>query len=67
MPSSTCLSESSPIRQHDVDNMSPEASAVRQKGRKDAQDVKAFFQLENERWYCKFCEYVFHLSIILAF
>src|SRR6267142_378262 len=45
-----------------ANHMSPEVSPVRQKGRKDAQDVRAFFQQVNERWNCKFCEYVFHLS-----
>lgn len=50
-----------------ANHMSPEVSPVRQKGRKDAQDVRAFFRQVNERWNCKFCEYVFHLSRTLIF
>jgi hypothetical protein len=67
--SSIHLSEGLPANQLDVDvdNMSSEVSMVHQKSCKDAQDVKVFFQHENEQWYCKFCEYVFYLSMTLAF
>jgi hypothetical protein len=47
--------ESSSASQSDADNTSAVGTA-HQKGRKEAQDVKAFFREENERWYCKFCE-----------
>ena len=46
-----------------ANHMSPEVSPVRQKGRKDAQDVRAFFRQVNDRWNCKFCEYVFHFHL----
>jgi len=50
------LPESSPISQSD-DNIS-EASAIHQKGQKEAKDVKAFFCEEKNQWYCKFCKWV---------
>lgn len=58
--------QSSSISQSDTDTTS-DASAGCQPRRKEAQDVKAFFREQNKRWYCKFCEWVFYLSILLAF
>ena len=59
--------ERSPANQPNVNNIS-EGSTVPQKNSKDAaEDVKTFFRHENERWYCKFCKYVFYSSTILAF
>jgi len=58
--------ESLPVDQSDANNTS-EASAVCQRRRNDAQDVKAFFREENGRRYCKFCEYVFHPSMTVTF
>jgi hypothetical protein len=65
--SSIHLSEGSPANQLDIDNTSSEVSMVHQKSCKDAQDVKAFFQQENEQWYCKLCMYMFYLSTTLTF
>jgi len=57
MPSPIHLYESSPANQPDVNNTS-EASAEHRRDSKAGQDVATFFQQENTRWYCKFCEYV---------
>jgi len=66
VPSSICSHESSPANRPDADTTS-DGSVVHPKSRKDAQDVRAFFRQENQRQYCKFCEYVFYLSMIPAF
>jgi len=67
VPSSIHPYERSPANQPDA-NIISEGSTVHQKNSKDAaEDVKTFFRHENERWYCKFCKYVFHSSTIPAF
>ena len=58
VPLSFHLCESSPANQPDADTTS-EGSAAHPKSCKNAQDVRAFFQQENQQSYCKFCEYVF--------
>jgi hypothetical protein len=60
-------SQSPPTSDYNTNDASPAVMIVNQKGHKDAQDMKEFFLKKNERWYCKFCKYMFFFITLFHF